>query len=259
MPVPCLAAADIMVTDHSSVGFEYLVLDRPLLVFDTPGLVEAARINPEKVALLRSAATVVHSVEELVAAAAAECVSPQHRSVERRRVAREMFHDPGRATDRARRPHPRGPRHPGTPRRSGRASRYNNRLGEVFPDGRDRPHRDLQSGGASRRDPRPLWRGCACPRPSAGKRSSSTTIRPTTPGQSSSATSPGSPSGSATCSNAAQGRSSALNAGIAGAEGAVLAFTDDDVQVVEGWLDAAVGAFVGNDQSIAYSGGPVRP
>jgi glycosyltransferase involved in cell wall biosynthesis len=57
----------------------------------------------------------------------------------------------------------------------------------------------------------------------------------------------------------AQGRSSALNAGIAGAEGAVLAFTDDDVQVVEGWLDAAVGPFVGHDQSIAYSGGPVRP
>jgi hypothetical protein len=98
---PCLAAADIMVTDHSSVGFEYLVLDRPLLVFDTPGLIEAARINPEKVALLRSAATVVHSVEELVTAAGAEFASPEHRSVERRRVAREVFHDPGRATDRA--------------------------------------------------------------------------------------------------------------------------------------------------------------
>ena len=56
---PYLAAADVMVTDHSSVGFEYLVLDRPLIVFDAPGLVEAARINPEKVALLRSAATVV--------------------------------------------------------------------------------------------------------------------------------------------------------------------------------------------------------
>ena len=90
-----------MVTDHSSVGFEYLVLDRPLLVFDTPGLVEAARINPEKVALLRSAATVVHTVEELVSAATAQCVSSQYGSVERRRVAREMFHDPGRATDRA--------------------------------------------------------------------------------------------------------------------------------------------------------------
>ena len=56
---PLLAAADCMVTDHSSIGFEYLVLDRPLLVFDAPDLPRAARINPEKVALLRSAATVV--------------------------------------------------------------------------------------------------------------------------------------------------------------------------------------------------------
>lgn len=98
---PYLAAADLMVTDHSSVGFEYLVLDRPLLVFHTPGLVEAARINPEKVALLRSAATVVHTIEELVSAAGAELASPEHRSVARRRVARDVFHDPGRATDRA--------------------------------------------------------------------------------------------------------------------------------------------------------------
>ena len=54
---PLLAAADCMVTDHSSIGFEYLVLDRPLLVFDAPDLPRAARINPEKVVLLRSAAT----------------------------------------------------------------------------------------------------------------------------------------------------------------------------------------------------------
>jgi len=58
---------------------------------------------------------------------------------------------------------------------------------------------------------------------------------------------------------AAQGRSSALNAGIGKAGGAVLAFTDDDVRVADGWLDAAVGPLVGEDRSIAYSGGPVRP
>ena len=33
-----------------------------------------------------------------------------------------------------------------------------------------------------------------------------------------------------------QGRSSALNAGIAAARGVVLVFTDDDVRVAEGWL-----------------------
>jgi hypothetical protein len=98
---PYLAAADVMVTDHSSAGFEYLVLDRPLIVFDAPGLVDAARINPEKVALLRSAATVVSSAGALAAVAWAELAQPGRLSNERRRVAEEMFHEPGTATARA--------------------------------------------------------------------------------------------------------------------------------------------------------------
>ena len=98
---PNLAAADVMVTDHSSVGFEYLVLDRPLLVFDAPGLVEAARINPHKVALLRAASTVVATVGELIAAARSELEAPARLSRERRRVAGEMFYEPGTATGRA--------------------------------------------------------------------------------------------------------------------------------------------------------------
>ena len=98
---PCLAAADAMVTDHSSVGFEYLVLDRPLIVIDAPGLVEAARINPEKVALLRSAATVVADAGALPAAVRAELADPARQSDQRRQVASQMFHDAGRATERA--------------------------------------------------------------------------------------------------------------------------------------------------------------
>jgi glycosyltransferase involved in cell wall biosynthesis len=58
---------------------------------------------------------------------------------------------------------------------------------------------------------------------------------------------------------ARQGRSSALNAGIREAEGTVLAFTDDDVRVDEGWLDAAIGPLLGNHRSFGYTGGPVRP
>ena len=97
----CWPLADLMVTDHSSVGFEYLVLDRPLIVFDAPGLTEAARINPEKVALLRSAATVVTSVDTLLAAAHDAIRAPERLSGNRRRVASAMFFEPGSATDRA--------------------------------------------------------------------------------------------------------------------------------------------------------------
>ena len=58
---------------------------------------------------------------------------------------------------------------------------------------------------------------------------------------------------------ARQGRSSALNTGIDAAEGAVIAFTDDDVVVSDGWLDAACEALGTPDPSIAYAGGPVTP
>lgn len=98
---PLLAAADLMVTDHSSVGFEFLVLDRPLVIFDAPELAAVARINPDKIELLRSAGVVVQSVTELAAAAGGELLSPGRLSARRRSVAEAMFHDAGRATERA--------------------------------------------------------------------------------------------------------------------------------------------------------------
>jgi hypothetical protein len=64
-PSPLVAAADLMVTDHSSIGFEFCRLDRPLIVFDAPDLAQAARINPERVAALRGAARVVADASEI--------------------------------------------------------------------------------------------------------------------------------------------------------------------------------------------------
>jgi hypothetical protein len=98
---PLLAAADCMVTDHSSIGFEYLVLDRPVLVFDAPDLAQAARINTEKIVLLRGAASVVTTPAELAARAVYALANPGHLSASRRRVARGLFFDPGHATERA--------------------------------------------------------------------------------------------------------------------------------------------------------------
>ena len=56
-----------------------------------------------------------------------------------------------------------------------------------------------------------------------------------------------------------QGRSSALNAGIAASNGEVIAMTDDDVIVDERWLDAACDVLLEKDSGIAYAGGPVEP
>lgn len=98
---PLLAASDLMVTDHSTIGFEFCLLDRPLVVFDVPGLIETARINPERVRELRSAARVVSSVGGLKDAARDAREQPHALSAERRRLAAAMFHAPGGATGRA--------------------------------------------------------------------------------------------------------------------------------------------------------------
>lgn len=98
---PLLAASDVMVTDHSSIGFEFLLLDRPLIVFDTPDLARVARINPEKIELLRSAARVVRSADEVGPAALDELAHLHRRSKARHDVSRQTFYEPGTATERA--------------------------------------------------------------------------------------------------------------------------------------------------------------
>jgi len=98
---PLLAASDLMVTDHSTIGFEFCLVNRPLIVFDAPDLVRVARINPEKVALLRSAARVVYRAGDVGCAAEEEMAQPARLAPARRAVARTMFYGPGRATARA--------------------------------------------------------------------------------------------------------------------------------------------------------------
>jgi CDP-glycerol glycerophosphotransferase (TagB/SpsB family) len=98
---PYLAAADLMITDHSSAGFEYLLLDRPLVRIHVPELLKHSNINDEYVRLLADAARsatdlggVLHAVEQGLA-------EPSTGSASRRAVARDLFHQPGSATARA--------------------------------------------------------------------------------------------------------------------------------------------------------------
>jgi hypothetical protein len=98
---PLLAASDLMVTDHSSIGFEFCLLDRPLIVFDAPELASVARINEERIAALRSAARVVTDASELGRAANDEMAQPDRRRRERLAAAEPLFYEPGFATDRA--------------------------------------------------------------------------------------------------------------------------------------------------------------
>jgi CDP-glycerol glycerophosphotransferase (TagB/SpsB family) len=96
-----LAAADVLITDHSSVGFEYLLLDRPLIRIHVPELLEKTDIEPVYVQLMSEAATSVHNIDELSTAVDESFASPGAKSASRQYVAGEMFYKPGTATDRA--------------------------------------------------------------------------------------------------------------------------------------------------------------
>jgi CDP-glycerol glycerophosphotransferase (TagB/SpsB family) len=96
-----LMAADVLITDHSSVGFEYLLLDRPLIRIHVPELLEKTDIEPVYVQLMIDASTSVLNIEQLVAAVDESFANPQRKSESRRAVAGEMFYQPGTATTRA--------------------------------------------------------------------------------------------------------------------------------------------------------------
>jgi hypothetical protein len=98
---PYMAAADVMITDHSTTGFEFALLDRPIVVFDAPDLLHHARINPEKWHLLRGTADIAYRAEELPAVLTRAISSPDRLAAERRAAARMLFAFPGQATARA--------------------------------------------------------------------------------------------------------------------------------------------------------------
>src|SRR5215217_2728136 len=96
-----LMAGDILITDHSSVGFEYLLLDRPLIRIHVPELLEKTDIEPAYVQLMIDASRSVVNVDELSRAVDESFADPQQKSDSRKAVASEMFYKPGGATARA--------------------------------------------------------------------------------------------------------------------------------------------------------------
>ncbi len=97
---PYLFAADALVTDHSSVGFEFMLLDRPLVVVDCPALLANARVSRHKASLLRSVAEVV-GADDVGRAVERGWADPQRYSAGRRAIADDLFFGAGRASARA--------------------------------------------------------------------------------------------------------------------------------------------------------------
>ena len=98
---PYLAAADLMVTDHSSAGFEFLLRDRPIVRIDCPQLIREANIHPDYVHLLASVSDSASTLDDVVATIERALAVPDRLSATRRAVAAELFYRPGGATARA--------------------------------------------------------------------------------------------------------------------------------------------------------------
>jgi len=98
---PYLVASDLMITDHSSAGFEYLLRDRPIVRIHRPSLIREANIHPDYVDLLASVSKSVETVDDALAAVSRGLASPDALSERRRTVASDLFYRPGGATARA--------------------------------------------------------------------------------------------------------------------------------------------------------------
>ena len=98
---PWLVAADVLITDHSSIGFEYLLLDRPLVRIAMPQLIAGTNVSDEYVDLIAAASTTADTAAGVVAAVTGCLSHPAELSNARRTMAAELFHGPGQATNRA--------------------------------------------------------------------------------------------------------------------------------------------------------------
>jgi CDP-glycerol glycerophosphotransferase (TagB/SpsB family) len=97
---PLLATADVMITDHSSAGFEYLLLDRPIVRIHLPDLLTLANVHPDYARLLAGCASNVTTAQAAAAAVERALADASEHSTTRRRVAADLFYRPGTATAR---------------------------------------------------------------------------------------------------------------------------------------------------------------
>jgi hypothetical protein len=102
--VPYLYAADLLITDASSVSSEYSLLDRPMVFLDVPEMIAAMRAKGRAVDLDtwgRKGGVTVRWPDEAVEAVAWSLAHPRHGSEVRRAMAKDLFYNPGAAADAA--------------------------------------------------------------------------------------------------------------------------------------------------------------
>ncbi len=102
--VPLMFAADLLISDASSVSNEYSLLDRPMVFLDVPQLLAA--MTKKGVALDldtwgRKGGETARWPDEAVEAVDWSLAHPRHAKAVRRAMAKDLFFAPGRATENA--------------------------------------------------------------------------------------------------------------------------------------------------------------
>ncbi|MHC4605491.1 MAG: CDP-glycerol glycerophosphotransferase family protein [Planctomycetota bacterium] len=101
--VPYLQAADLLITDASSVAVEFTLLDRPILFLEVPKLFKKVAKRAAALVLMTYGRKIGRIVEEpgrVVSAIADSLAHPDREGRMRRAMARHVFHDPGGASER---------------------------------------------------------------------------------------------------------------------------------------------------------------
>lgn len=103
--IPLLHAADLLITDASSVSSEYALLNRPMVFLDVPKLIKRARKANESALDLdtwgRKCGPIIKKPAALVDAIEDELNTGEERAFVRQAMARDLFYNPGCATDAA--------------------------------------------------------------------------------------------------------------------------------------------------------------
>ncbi|MFQ5797599.1 MAG: CDP-glycerol glycerophosphotransferase family protein [Bacteroidota bacterium] len=102
--VPYLFISDLLITDASSVSSEYSLLDRPMVFLDVPELLESAREKGVPLDLDtwgRKGGVTARWPDEAVDGVGWSLNHPKHGSAIRKEMARDLFFNPGNATDKA--------------------------------------------------------------------------------------------------------------------------------------------------------------
>lgn len=102
--VPYMAAADLLISDASSVSSEFSLLDRPMVFLDVPQLLDQMRRKGVALDLDtwgRKGGITARWPDDAVKAVRWSLAHPRSGSRVRREMARDLFFNPGRATEAA--------------------------------------------------------------------------------------------------------------------------------------------------------------